>query len=95
MKKLSKILLCFFVLCAFLTSPVFAADLINLNTATVEQLTSLPGIGPATADKIVEYRATKPFTSVEEIVEVKGIGEKKFEAIKDLITVGEAEPANE
>lgn len=63
---------------------------ININTATVAELTTLKGIGDAYAQRIVEYReANGPFTSIEQIKEVKGIGEKTFESIKDQITVGE------
>ncbi len=61
---------------------------ININTATLEELDSLPGIGPVYAQRIVEYRTQKgPFKTIEEIMNVPGIGEKMFEKIKDLITV--------
>lgn len=64
------------------------ADLININTATVEQLDSLPGIGPTTAQKIVDYRtAHGPFTSIDKIMDVSGIGPATFEKLKNLITV--------
>ena len=89
-KKLFHVLLCAFLFSLLLGAPAFAADLININTATVEELTSLPGIGPATAAKIAEYREAHAFGSVEEILEVKGIGPAKYEAIKDRITVGDA-----
>jgi competence protein ComEA len=61
---------------------------ININTATQAELEKLPDIGPVTAQKIIEYRqANGPFTAIEGIMEVPGIGPKTFESIKSLITV--------
>lgn len=61
---------------------------ININTATAEQLESLPGIGPVTARAIVEYRRQNGgFHSVEELLEVRGIGEKRLEQIRPFVTV--------
>lgn len=61
---------------------------ININTATQEELDSLPGIGPSTATKILDYRKQNgKFKAIEEIKEVSGIGESKYEKIKDQITV--------
>ncbi len=69
-------------------APKSNPELININTATIELLCQLPGIGPKTAEKIIAYRQVKgQFRSVEEIMNVKGIGPKKFEQIKNLITV--------
>lgn len=66
------------------------SDLIDINTATVDELDTLPGIGPTTAQKIVEYRDTNgPFLSKEDIVNVSGVGPTTYDRIKDLITVGE------
>ena len=60
---------------------------INLNTATVEQLATLPGIGPKTAERIVEYRTKSGgFKKIEELMNVKGIGEKSFLKIKPLVS---------
>ncbi len=65
-----------------------AEGLININTADVELLCQLPGIGPKTAERIIEYRKMMGrFKSIEEITNVRGIGPKKFEKIKNLITV--------
>ena len=61
--------------------------LIDLNTATAEMLDSLPGIGPAFAKAIIKRR---PFTSVDELASVKGLGPKKLEALRELVTVGSA-----
>jgi len=61
---------------------------VNLNLATVEQLDALPGVGPSTAQKIVDYRtANGGFHSVEDLKNVSGIGDAKFAALKDLVTV--------
>ncbi len=66
------------------------SDLININTADATELDKLPGIGPAKATDIISYRETNGgFQSIEEINNVKGIGDKTFENLKDLITVGE------
>jgi len=61
---------------------------VKITTATAEELDTLPGIGPAIAQRIIEYRqANGTFQSIEEIKNVSGIGDKLFERLKDLITV--------
>jgi len=57
---------------------------VNINTATKDQLDALPGVGPSTADKII---AARPFESIEDLKDVSGIGDAKFDSIKDLIDV--------
>ena len=67
-----------------------AGGLVNINSADVAELDTLPGIGPSTAEKIVEYRETNgPFATIDEIMSVSGIGPAKFEQIQAFITVGE------
>ena len=62
---------------------------ININSATAGELTALPGVGEVTAAKIVAYRQEHgPFYQIEEIMEVPGIAEGKFDGFKELITVG-------
>lgn len=70
------------------TSSNTSSALININSATIEELTSLPGIGEATANKIITYRKENgKFTSIEDLKNVPGIGNSKFEELKDLITI--------
>ena len=61
--------------------------LVNLNLATIDELTTLPGIGESKAEKIIEYRKDNCFNSIEDIMNVSGIGEALFEKIKAYITV--------
>lgn len=61
---------------------------ININTATVDQLQTLPGVGPSLASSILEYRQkVGKFKKIEEILNIKGMGEKKFQKIKDRLVV--------
>lgn len=64
---------------------------VNLNTASVAQLEGLPGIGKAMAERIVEYRQKNgSFKKAEDLMNVRGIGEKNFLKLKALVTVGAA-----
>ena len=60
---------------------------ININTCTKEELISLPGIGEVLAGRILEYREGNQFNTIDDIKNVSGIGDKKFESIRELITV--------
>lgn len=63
-----------------------ALEKVNINTASFDELCNLPGVGPATANAIIDYRtANGPFESVEQLIDVKGIGYKKFEELVELI----------
>lgn len=67
--------------------------LVDLNRATANELESLPGIGAVLAQRVIEHRTSVGrFLTVEDLREVKGIGAKKFEQIKSLVTVAKEEP---
>ena len=61
---------------------------INLNTSSVTQLDTLPGVGPVTAQHIVEWRTRNGrFARVDQLREIDGIGERRFQQLRDLVTV--------
>jgi len=65
-----------------------SGDVVNINTASSEELQAIPGIGPSKAEAVIEYREENgPFQIIEDITNVSGIGEKSFERIKSSITV--------
>jgi competence protein ComEA len=67
-------------------TPQPSGDKINVNTATATELDTLPGIGPSTAQAIIAHREQHgPFQSVDDLLAVRGIGEKKLDAIRDLV----------
>lgn len=64
------------------------SPLVNLNVATATELEALPGIGPVLAQRIVDFREENgPFASVDDLLDVSGIGEKTLEGFRDLVTV--------
>ena len=72
-------------------APATAAAPVNLNTATAAQLETLPGVGMKTAERIVEYRQKNGgFKKIEDLMNVRGIGEKNFLKLKPMITVSAA-----
>jgi len=78
-------------------APVPAAENapVNLDVATVEQLATLPGIGPKVAERIHEYRTKNGgFKKIEELMNVKGIGEKSFLKLKPLVNVAKPDKAS-
>ncbi len=83
-------LLCLMMSLPALSQTVLAQEGININTASVDQLTSLPGIGSAKAEAIVAHRKEHgAFTRVTDLLEVKGIGPNLLEKLEGLITVTE------
>ena len=65
-----------------------AVALVNLNTATAAQLQTLPGVGPALAMRIIEYRESNGrFARIEDVMNVRGVGETTFLRMRDLLTV--------
>ncbi|MBC8441183.1 MAG: helix-hairpin-helix domain-containing protein [Deltaproteobacteria bacterium] len=90
MKKIHKISIALFISLLFLSFclPVMAVSgKININTATKEELVTLKGVGDIIADRIIEYRKATPFETPEDIIKVKGVAQKIFDANKELIIV--------
>lgn len=99
MKKhlLLLVLLTLVSVAGFASAPAFAADnpaaksileTVQLNQATAEELQVLPGVGPALSERIVAYRTEHgPFKSIDQLIEVKGIGEAKLAKFRDHLTL--------
>ena len=69
-------------------SKLALTEKVNINTATAEQLQTLPGIGPALAKAIIDHRTKNgKFGKIEELINVKGVGQKKFQKMKDRLIV--------
>jgi len=79
------------LLCAFaffLAAPALSAsDMVNINEASKEKLTTLYNVGDAKAERIVDYRQEESFDKKKEIKQVNGIGDKTYQEIKDRITI--------
>ena len=65
-----------------------SSSAVDLNRATLEELTALPGIGPAKAQAIIDHRGNAPFKKPEELLQVRGIGDALYAQLKDRVTVG-------
>ena len=74
---------------AFVSALMLSVSLwaVNINSASIEELSTLPGIGKGTAVKIVEYRKNHKFKKTSDLMNVKGIGQKKFDKIKTQLSI--------
>ncbi|MEW5942361.1 MAG: helix-hairpin-helix domain-containing protein [Pseudomonadota bacterium] len=92
---MKKLLVALFA-CFALIGAAFAADPVDLNTATQAQLETVKGIGPAKAKAIIEYRTKSgPFKSVDDLEKVSGFGKKTVDSVRSQVTVGgAAKPAD-
>jgi len=86
-KKAGLIILSFVFIMGLFQTLYASGDKININTATQEELTQLKFIGEKISLKIIEYRQEHPFQKAEDLINVKGIGEKVFNANKERIVV--------
>jgi len=74
-------------LCALSAEPTAGKLVVNINSATAQELMYLPGIGAAKADAIIKYRTSHPFKKVEDLTQVKGIGRKIFKKLEPHLTI--------
>ena len=86
-KKVSIVFLLGLLFVGFCHPVIASSGKVNINTAIKEELVSLKYIGDKLAERIIEYRKAHPFQKPENIMEVKGIGQKVFDANKDVIIV--------
>ena len=86
-KMVSILVLAAFLIASFAQPIMAGKGKININTASKKELTTLKGVGDKIADRIIEYRTTHTFKKIEDLMNVKGIGQKVFDNNKDLIKV--------
>ena len=86
-KKLIMMAVVLFIAIQANAAPKTVSGVVNINTATAEELMTLPGIGKAKAEAIISFRQTQPFKSIDQIKDVKGIGDKMFEKIAPYLTI--------
>lgn len=87
LKRLSVMIMVGFLLVAMSQTAIASKGKVNINTATKKELITLKHVGDKIADRIIEYRKAHPFKNAEEIMQVKGIGQKVYDANKNIITV--------
>lgn len=88
--KLFKVVTSFLAVIVLSSGLAFASGQLNINTASQQELEMLSGVGPSTAAAIIEYREQNgAFVTVEELVNVKGIGDKKLQQILEHVTVSQ------
>ncbi|MBU4484165.1 helix-hairpin-helix domain-containing protein [bacterium] len=91
MKTLVRLVCLIAVICISFTamakSETTLTGVVNINAATVEQLSMLPGVGKSKAEAIIEYRTSNPFKKVEELMNIRGIGSKLLESIAPYAAV--------
>lgn len=86
-KRVFTIVIVGIIMALYFVPTVNAVDMVNINTATIEELVTLKHVGEKIAARIIEYRKKHPFVVIEDIMKVKGVGQKIFDTNKNKITV--------
>ena len=86
-KRISFLILAVLMFACFCQPVIASSEKVNINTATKEQLMTLKNVGDKIADRIIEYRTAHPFKKIEDLMNVKGIGQKVFDTNKHLLVV--------